>query len=107
MRLLIHLRWLLLLALGLGSSVAHASHILGGDIAYAPVAATTAGVPRYHVTVRLFRDVAGVDQPTVQLVCNRSGCAGAHESSDRPAVDNAGRDYECDERENQGGNACI
>jgi hypothetical protein len=74
MRLLVHLRWLLLLALGLGSSVAHASHILGGDITYAPVAATTAGVPRYHVTVRLFRDPTGVDQPTIQLVCNRGGC---------------------------------
>ncbi len=75
MRILFRLRWLLAVLLGLASQpAAHASHILGGDITYAPVAATTAGVPRYHVVVRLFRDVNGVDQPTIRLACNRGSC---------------------------------
>lgn len=78
MRLLVYLRGLLVAVLGLGClPAAHASHVLGGDITYAPVAATTAGVPRYHVVVRLFRDVAGVDQPNVTMVCNRGGCQAA------------------------------
>lgn len=72
------LRWLLALLMGVGGlRAAHATHILGGDIAYAPVASTTAGVPRYHVTVRLFRNVEGVEQNTVDLTCNRSGCNAA------------------------------
>ncbi|MGI4759794.1 MAG: hypothetical protein ACRYF0_03745 [Janthinobacterium lividum] len=75
MRILCHLRGLLMLVVGLASlPAAYASHILGGDITYAPVAATTAGVPRYHVVVRLFRDINGVDQPTINLTCNRSSC---------------------------------
>ena len=72
-------RWLLALLMGVGGlRAAHATHILGGDIAYAPVAATTAGVPRYHVTVRLFKDESSpVDQPTVDLTCNRGSCNAA------------------------------
>lgn len=75
MKVFLRLRWLAALWLGLASlPAAHASHIIGGDIQYASVASTTAGVPRYRVTVRLFRDIAGVDQPSVQLTCNRGGC---------------------------------
>lgn len=75
MNTLFRLRWLLAGLLWLVALPAvYASHILGGDIAYAPVAATTVGVPRYHVTVRLFRDVMGVEQPVVRLACNRSDC---------------------------------
>lgn len=72
-------RWLVALLLGVGGlRAAHATHILGGDIAYAPVASTTAGVLRYHVTVRMFKDVSSsVDQADVQLTCNRSGCNAA------------------------------
>jgi len=71
--------WLLVLLWGVGGlRAAHATHIVGGDIAYAPVASTTAGVPRYHVTVRLFRNAASVvQQETVDLTCNRSGCDAA------------------------------
>lgn len=75
MNTLFRMRWLLAGLLWLGMlPAANASHIMGGDITYAPVAATTAGVPRYHVVVRLFRDVAGVEQPTIRLACNRSSC---------------------------------
>ncbi|AMR28695.1 hypothetical protein A0257_17365 [Hymenobacter psoromatis] len=64
----------LLMGVG-GLRAAHATHIIGGDIAYAPVASTTAGVPRYHVTVRLFRDaVSAVQQDMIDLTCNRGGC---------------------------------
>ncbi len=72
-------RWLLALLLEVGGlRVAHATHILGGDIAYAPVASTTAGVPRYHVTVRLFKDASSaVQQTDVDLTCNRGGCNAA------------------------------
>ena len=75
----LHLRWLLTLLLGVGGlRAAHATHILGGDIAYAPVEATTAGVPRYHVKVRLFKDESSlVDQPDVDLMCNRGDCNAA------------------------------
>jgi hypothetical protein len=68
--------WLLVLLWGVGGlRAAHATHILGGDIAYALVASTAAGVPRYHITVRLFRDVSSsVAQDQVDLTCNRSGC---------------------------------
>jgi hypothetical protein len=90
MRALFHLRWLLAVLLGLASRpAAFASHILGGDITYAPVAATTAGVPRYHVVVRLFRDVAGVDQPTIRLACNRGSCTPA--AGDAFFIDNIPR----------------
>ncbi|MDO7885388.1 hypothetical protein [Hymenobacter cheonanensis] len=75
MNALFRLRWLLAGLFWVSTlPAARASHILGGDITYAPVAATTVGVPRYHVVVRLFRDVTGVDQPTVRLACNRSDC---------------------------------
>lgn len=72
-------RWLLALLMGVGGlRAAHATHIIGGDIAYAPVASTTAGGPRYHVTVRLFRDVtSSVQQADIQLTCNRGGCNAA------------------------------
>ena len=72
-------RWLLALLLGVGGlRAAHATHILGGDIAYAPVASTTAGVPRYHVTVRLFKDAtSAVQQTDVNLTCNRGSCNAA------------------------------
>ena len=72
-------RWLLALVLGVGGlRAAHATHIIGGDIAYAPVASTTAGVPRYHVTVRLFQDASSaVQQTDVDLTCNRGGCNAA------------------------------
>ncbi len=68
-------RWLLvgLLWLSLSPTV-RASHVRGADIAYTSVASTTAGVPRYRVTLRLFRDVAGVDQPTVRLSGRLGGC---------------------------------
>ncbi|GAB3636890.1 hypothetical protein GCM10027422_24800 [Hymenobacter arcticus] len=60
--------------MGLGvQPAAHASHILGGDISYFPIASPT-GVPRYHITVRLYRDPSGVDQPTSTLRCSRNGC---------------------------------
>jgi hypothetical protein len=75
MRPVTRFRWLVALGLWLGSLLAaHATHILGGDITYAPVAATTPGVPRYHVLLQLFRDPTGVQQPTANLVCSRGGC---------------------------------
>lgn len=68
------LRWLATLALCLASQLAaYASHILGGDISYSPIASTT-GVPRYHITVRLYRDPTGVDQRDITLMGSRSGC---------------------------------
>jgi hypothetical protein len=71
-------RWLAALVLWLGPLLAaHATHILGGDITYKPVASTTAGVPRYHVTAILYRDPTGVTQPTIQLLCSRNGCGSA------------------------------
>lgn len=75
MNALFRWRWLLagLLWLSL-QPAAHASHVIGGDIAYASVASTTAGVPRYRVTMRLFRDIIGVDQPTVQLTGTQGSC---------------------------------
>jgi hypothetical protein len=68
------LRWLAALVLCLGSQfVARASHVLGGDISYSPISSTT-GVPRYHISVRLYRDLNGVDQPDINLTCSRNGC---------------------------------
>ena len=68
-------RWLAALALWLGSLLAaHATHILGGEITYSPVASTTAGVPRYHVTSIIYRDPPGADQLTIQLACSRNSC---------------------------------
>ena len=46
---------------------AMASHVRGADIAYTSVASTTPNVRRYRVTLRIFRDVSGVDQPVVTL----------------------------------------
>ncbi len=74
MRIPILLRWLATLAFYLASQlVAYASHILGGDIAYSPIT-STAGVPRYHITVRLYRDPTGAQQPDVTLMGSRNGC---------------------------------
>jgi hypothetical protein len=64
-------RWLAGLAFCLAGLTAQASHILGGDISYSPV---TTGTARYHITVRLYRDVTGVDQPQTTLKCSRNGC---------------------------------
>ncbi|QKG57526.1 hypothetical protein GKZ68_13390 [Hymenobacter sp. BRD128] len=70
-----HWRWLLagLLWLSLGPA-AQASHIRGGDIAYNSIASTTPNVPRYRVTLRLFRDITGVEQPTVTLYGTIGDC---------------------------------
>ena len=71
-------RWLAALVLWLGPLLAaHATHILGGDISYSPVASTTAGVPRYHVTTTLFREPTQAQQPIIQLVGSRNGCGSA------------------------------
>jgi hypothetical protein len=71
-------RWLASLVLWLGPLLAaHATHILGGDISYSPVASTTAGVPRYHVTATLFRDPSLAQQPIAQIVFSRNGCGGS------------------------------
>ncbi len=71
-------RWLAALVLWLGPLLAaHATHILGGDISYSPVASTTAGVPRYHVVATLFRDPTLAQQPIIQLVGSRNGCGSA------------------------------
>lgn len=70
-------RWLAALGLWLGPLLAaHATHILGGDISYTPVAATTAGLPRYHVVIQLFRDSnpGAAMQPQSTLTCSRGGC---------------------------------
>jgi len=70
-------RWLAAVGLWLGPLLAvHATHIQGGDITYVPVAATTAGVPRYHVLLQLFRDdrAGSAQQATATLTCSRGGC---------------------------------
>lgn len=68
-------RWLLvgLLWLSLAPTV-RASHVQGVDIAYTTVTSTTPGIPRYRVTLRMFRDISGVDQPTVSLTGSRGDC---------------------------------
>jgi hypothetical protein len=53
---------------------AQASHIRGGDIAYTSIASTTPNVPRYRITLRLFRDIVGVDQPYVTLTGTQGSC---------------------------------
>ncbi|RZK97206.1 MAG: hypothetical protein EOO62_28425, partial [Hymenobacter sp.] len=77
MRTTTRFRWLAALALWLGPLLAaHATHLLGGEITYAPVASTTVGVPRYHVITRLFRDPnSSADSPVITLYCNRGSCA--------------------------------
>jgi hypothetical protein len=75
MRIFTPFRWLALL-LAVGSfSAARASHILGGDISFASIASTTAGVPRYHVVVRKFENVfSPVTTPGVELRAAQNGC---------------------------------
>jgi len=73
-------RWLLALLLAVGSfSAAQASHIRGGDISFASIASTTAGVPRYHIVVRKFEDGAlpGVFtySITLNIISNLSACS--------------------------------
>ena len=67
-------RWLLALPLWLAVLTAQASHIMGGEVSYAPIASTTAGVPRYHVQTILYRDPNGIDQYEIMLTCSRNGC---------------------------------
>lgn len=75
MRTTFHFRLLAALGLWLGTLLAaHATHITGGELLYSPVASTTAGVPRYHVTTRLFRDVFKIQQPIIALTCSYNGC---------------------------------
>ncbi len=70
-------RWLAALVLWLGPLLAaHATHVLGGELTYRPVASTTAGVPRYHVTAIVYLDPNGATQPTIRLACSRNGCGG-------------------------------
>jgi hypothetical protein len=54
---------------------AWASHLLGGDITYAPVAATTAGVPRYHVVIRRFINVSNDGALSAPLTATQDNCA--------------------------------
>ncbi|HET9504995.1 MAG TPA: hypothetical protein VFO93_15740 [Hymenobacter sp.] len=69
-------RWLLALLLAFGCfSAARATHIRGGDITYATIASTTAGVPRYHVVVRNFVEIgSAATSSAVSLNANRGGC---------------------------------
>jgi hypothetical protein len=77
MRVLLPLRLLAALLLWLGTiAAAHATHILGGEITYTPIASTSGG-PRYHITARLYRDASKIDQNAVTLVCSRNGCDAA------------------------------
>jgi len=75
MRIINPFRWLALL-LAVGSfSAAQASHIRGGDISFASIASTTAGVPRYHVVVRKFENgLSPISTPDVALRAAQSGC---------------------------------
>jgi hypothetical protein len=69
-------RWVLACLLLLGSlPAAWASHLLGGDITYAPVAATTAGVPRYHVVIRQFLNVGNDGARSATLTATQDNCA--------------------------------
>ena len=82
MRSFLPLRGLLALLLSLSSlSAARASHQQGGDISYASVASTTAGVPRYHVVVRNFVNGLTLGPisipaivPSMPLTATRAGC---------------------------------
>ena len=79
MNVLLRMRWLLAGLFWLSLlPAAYASHVRGGDITYASVASTTPGVPRYRVTLRLFRDIGGVDQPTVHLSGTLGNCNSAN-----------------------------
>ncbi|RZK32469.1 MAG: hypothetical protein EOO63_01230, partial [Hymenobacter sp.] len=79
MRICTPFRWLLALLLAVGSlSAAQASHIRGGDITYATIASTTAGVPRYHVVVRNFVELnSPVTSTTTVLNASRGNCSAA------------------------------
>ncbi|OGX89359.1 hypothetical protein [Hymenobacter coccineus] len=77
MKLAFYFRWLPALLLWLGTALAaQASHLLGAEMTYAPVAATTAGTPRYHVVLKLYVDLLpqSAKQPTATLVFSRNGC---------------------------------
>jgi hypothetical protein len=75
MRTLIPFRWLLALLAVSSFSAAHASHIRGGDITYATIPSTTAGVPRYHVVVRKFEDTATpIVSSVIELHASQNGC---------------------------------
>ena len=76
MRICTPFRWLLALLLAVGClSAAQASHIRGGDITYATIASTTAGVPRYHVVVRNFVELnSPALSTTTTLDASRGGC---------------------------------
>jgi hypothetical protein len=76
MRTITLFRWLLALLLAVGSlSAVQATHIRGGDITYATIAPTTAGVPRYHVVVRTFMEMGnGPFTTTTSLDATRGGC---------------------------------
>ena len=75
--------WLLTILLILGNlPAAQASHIRGGDISYTSVASTTAGVPRYHVVVRMFSEAMSVPPiSSMPLRVSRAGCATAAPNS--------------------------
>jgi len=76
MRIINPLRWLLALLLAVGSlSAAQASHMLGGDITYAPVASTTVGVPRYHITIRRFINIGNDGTLVASLTATQGNCA--------------------------------
>jgi hypothetical protein len=79
MRIYIPFRWLLALLLAVGClSAAEASHIRGGDITYATIASTTAGVPRYHVVVRNFVELnSPVTATSTDLNASRGSCSAA------------------------------
>lgn len=53
--------------------MAHATHILGGELTYTPIASTS-GVPRYHITARIYRDATKLSENYITLVCSRNGC---------------------------------
>ncbi|RYY20677.1 MAG: hypothetical protein EOO36_02750 [Cytophagaceae bacterium] len=80
MRAIFYFRWVVALALALGTQLAaHATHILGGELTYAPIASTTAGVPRYRLTTILYRNSSpgSAQQPTLQMSGTRTGCGSA------------------------------
>ena len=84
MRPTFYFRSLVLVLLVLGTLLtAQASHVIGQELTYEPIASTTTGIPRYHVKITLYRDIAGVDQNQVVLTCAPSGCttAGAFTST--------------------------
>ena len=76
MRIFTPFRWLLALVLVLGNLPgAWASHMLGGDITYAPIASTPVGVPRYHIVVRRFMNFHTDGSLTTTLTATQGSCA--------------------------------